>query len=502
MKTGRRMRSKWIEASLVPPGRLAWGRRLPAAGPIGRAIGFRRTCVEAGGLYRVFAIFLAGRADLVPAAFTLELSGLEWETSPELPLEPEIAVLVDEPSVVESTPLATVYRARFRDGPVTIEVFPPIPPGFDDQAFDDFRLGVSYLEQSPEEMLGRDSVHSEFREWLHLVGDVGRKRRMLENLVGLPDGTLTLVPNLVPELQASRTLSYWQAGPRVEAASRAGPTGLHRTAEGLLEQALSLAFVPARSAVRLAALTDDGRVTYPVWPAMSPVPVQYYHSFLQYVASSVADEIGRGMRALHRMSRFEGSEVPEAEIWRALSGLRFEVGSHREVPESIERMVNFWRSFGASGSRLPLFIHLFHQQFNLLGQEAAGNSDPVAASVWPVFGRILRTKLGSSVELKKAREWSMAGGLLGMGLVRQMGGLLEQIRENDLSVTVSTTGGGSGAGGNRSRPRLVTGLILLVVFLVSLQLALALGGTGAVLLSALAAAAGLLLAAAVVRRPV
>ncbi len=436
MLLGRRMRGIWEAAGLIPEGRFGWRRRLPAAGTIGRAAGFREACERLGGYYRAFATFLAGRADLVPVAFQRELETVRVEALvPPAPLPPLPSGLQDL-DLLDSGLFSTVYRAVYRGRPVRIESFSILPEEFDERAFQAFTRGVAWLELSPESRAVAPDVLEDFERWLLLQCDLEKKRRMLETLAAHPDDGVLVVPEPLPGLQGERWFGY--AVPELLSAEPQAPELPQRTAEALLEQALILSFIPLDFSAERLTVSSAGRLGYQSWPFMCPVPVQHYHALLQYMASCVADDPGRALRMLLRMTRNEGGSVTETELWRSLSGLRFEVGTRSSLPESVERMVDYWRALAETGARAPLFLHLFHRQLNLLAGNLRPAVDDVAVATGVVLARLVRFRFSDSLTAARVREWMMGGSLLSAGLMRQMGVLLEQIRDNDLAITVTT----------------------------------------------------------------
>ncbi|GAB4119819.1 MAG: hypothetical protein Kow001_19150 [Acidobacteriota bacterium] len=456
---GRRMRGIWEAAGLIPEGRFGWRRKLPVAGTISRAVGFRKACEELGGYYRAFAVFLAGRADLVPVAFQRELEAVKPESLvPPVPLPALPSGLLGIEPVAAGL-FSASYRAVYRGRVVRIECFSILPEDFDERRFRAFTQGIAWLELSPEGRAVAPDVLADFERWLVLQCDLERKRRMLETLAAHPDQGVLVVPEPVPNLQGERWFGY--AVPELPLVASPPPEMYQRLAEALMEQVLILSFIPLDFSVERLTVSSEGRVAYQTWPFMASVPVQQYHALLQYVASCVADDPGRALRMLLRMTRNEGGSATETELWRSLSGLKFEVGTQASLPESAERMVDYWRALAETGARAPLFLHLFHQQVNRLAQSMPPGVDFLAVAAGVVLARLVRLRVSDSLTAARAREWMMGSSLLGAGLMRQFGVLLEQVRDNDLAITVTTetaTPRVTGASATR-----LTGLLALFV---------------------------------------
>jgi hypothetical protein len=387
------------------------------------------------------------------------------------------------------------YRAVYRGRPVRIECFSILPGDFDERAFRAFTQGIAWLELSPEGRAVAPDALADFERWLVLQCDMEKKRRMLETLATHPDQGVLVVPEPVSNLQGERWFGY--AVPEFAPVVSPPPELHQRTAEALLEQVLILSFIPLDFSVERLTVSAEGRMGYQTWPFMAPVPVQQYHALLQYVASCVADDPGRALRMLLRMTRNEGGSATETELWRSLSGLKFDVGTQTTLPESAERMVDYWRALAETEARAPLFLHLFHRQVNLLAQAMPPGIDCLAVATGVVLARLVRLRLSDSLTAARAREWMMGSSLLGAGLMRQFGVLLEQVRDNDLAITVTTETAAPRATG--PSPTRLAGL--LVLFGASLG-ALAWPGMEdwAPYLAATAALAGLGLMLALVRK--
>ncbi len=474
MRVRRGIRAVWQKHGLTPGGRRP-GAQLPSAGNIGRAAGFRAACEELGGYFQAFAVFLSGRADLLPPAYLEALHSVPLPylgddlASPVGELEAKVLRLTE----VDGSIFSRNFTGHYKGRPVVIELFSPVDLQAGRRSFE---AGLARLSGFPESRITDPDVTGDFQSWLSLHADVERKRRMLTNLREAPTAWVTRIPPLIPELQDAHTLAYELTS------SAAAPPKLHDeprfplSVEALVEQMLILSFVPADATLSELVPAGEGRVGYRIWPFMEPVPVQHHHSLMQYVASSAAEDPGRAVRMLVKMMRNQGRSVNEAEIWRQLSGLRFEMTAGYQPPASVAQLLELWRASTASGSSPPLFLHLFHRQLALIAGSRTTPADWLPGSVWPVMLRLVRHHLSQSATAARSREWAVGGGMLALGMFRQLGVLLEQIRDNDLSVTVTTSS--AGAESNEGITPFLKGVAPVVVFLVSLQFAIALAGTG------------------------
>lgn len=481
MRVPSGIRAVWEKHGLAAGGR-GRGRHVQAGGAIGRAAGFRAACEELGGYFRAFAVFLSGRADLLPPAY---LEALRPVPLPYLGGDLDastgrLGARVLGLTEVDGSLFSRNFTGHFQGRPVVVELFSRSDPSTERRGFES---GLAGLSDFPESRITDADVREDFQSWLSLHLDIERKRRMLVNLRTASSAWVTHIPSLIPELQDADVLAYEQTCPATLGATPFDESKFRLSVEALVEQMLILSFVPADSALREIAPAGEGRMSYRVWPFMVPVPVQHYHSLMQYLASSLAEDTGRTVRMLIRMGRNPGGSVNEAEFWKELSGLRFEMAADSQPPPSVARLLEFWRASTASGSSPALFVHLFHRQLALAAGFRTTSGDWLPAAVWPVLLRLVRHRLSESASMARTREWAVGGGMIALGMFRQIGTLLEQIRDNDLSVTVTTTASSTDSNSNGGIKPFLKGLVPALLFLVSLQLAITLAGTGAGALS-------------------
>ncbi len=470
-----------------------WGRGpLLAGSTLSRATGFRSACEELGGYFQAFAVFLSGRADFLPNPY---LDELEQVTAPYFGPDGPLDLPVEALEVEELTRsyFTRSFRALFGRRIVILEVAVP-DAGVDQSAWKDFEAGVSELEGFPESRILEPDVLHSFHKWLDLHADLGRKRRMLETLQEAPPGCVTEIPQLIPDLQRSNILAYsLTEGQPVRQPGADGESDSTRWVEAVVEQILILSCIAVDDSFDEMRACGEGKFGYRVWPFMESLPIQHYQPLIQYVASSIAEDSGRAMRMLVRMTRNEEVVIPESEIWRELSGLRFEMDREGRFPDSVEKLVDFWKALAGSRVRVPFFLDFFQRELVLLGPKMASRKvDQFVVGVATVLSRLVKLRVSQTMSIEKAREWAVGSGLLMMGVVRQVSSFVEQLRENDLSVSVSTTT--SSPNQSQSR-RSWFGGVLLLASLATLQGAFSAEGSG---LGTLLAAASLLCGVALV----
>lgn len=466
------VRLVWERHGLVSP-RSRRAAPLSAGSIRTRAEGFKAACVELGGLYQAFAVFLSGRADLLPFPYLEELEDVPapflGDSAPRPP--DEVSAELQE---LGSGLYTRVFRGSLNGRPVVVEYSCSPREPVRDAAWRSFEHAIAPLAGLPESAMLTDEVLREFRIWLEIHTDLQKKRRMLENLQQIPSGSLTLVPTLTPDVQSERLLAYED----LERICGLSPDEGRRDSlclEAVMEQILILAFVAVDDPWKEMLLLDGDRVGYRVWPFMEAVPVQHYQPVLQYVASSIAEDGGRAMRMLLKIVRHEDGAVLESDLWRQLSGLRFEVAADHRISQSGEKMLEFWKALAAERVRRPPFLNFLHRELILTFRSAFDpDMDWGVPSASAVFGRLVTTRFADVMNSERVREWAVGSSLVALSTARQMGVLLEQLRDNDFSITVKTDSARTGS--HRRRPSLWVVLSALL-FLAALQGALLLSGT-------------------------
>jgi hypothetical protein len=108
---------------------------------------------------------------------------------------------------------------------------------------------------------------------------------------------------------------------------------------------------------------------------------------------------------------------------------------------------NYWRALGRTSLDPPLFLHLFQRNLTILGQtpaepnavaEAPQRRDIVSESLWPVLARLLQFRAGDILSTDKGPEWLVGSAILLASAMRQMGVMMERVRDNDLAFEVET----------------------------------------------------------------
>ncbi len=421
----------------------------------------------------------------------------------------ELAGRVADLQPMRAAPGAEIFSGFFQDKPVVVEFYSNEADPFTLCPWKSFIGEIHALDGEVEAGIARRPVLDQFEEWLRLARDISRKRSILENLDRIPAGCVTRYPRLTGELQTGNCLVY--AGPargspelEIRPDAHQVQKRLQILVESLLEQSLLISLVDAETRLDNFALDGENALGFRSLPVLAPVPVEWHYELLQYMASTIA---GQSPRALHMLSRICSSSDPyagEQRLMRELSGLQPELKINTVTPQSVAALENYWRTLAKTSMKAPLYLELFHRQWTVIGQyngEVAPAEDFVAESLWPVLARILRLRFSELLSVDKGREWAGNSGLMLLTAARQVGLLLEQVRDNDLAIVIDRQEYESGeAKLNQRTMSLVRSTMALAVFLLTIHLSFnATGGTLKLLAGSAAAISAVILAVFVAR---
>ena len=471
-------------------------RSMPHEGRYAALARPKRFCMaleEAGGLFARFGQFLAGRADLLPGEYIVPLGSIRLRRNDALSPSsvPQINGRVTKNKWLRTTACSEIYSATFENKSVVVEIFRAAEALVSQPELEGLERQLRLLKHSPEAPVASTRVLEQFREWLMLEGNVGRKRTMLRNLEDIPFQAVSRFPRLVLELQSEHCLGYEQAAglPLPEALSneKEALPALDSWAESWLEQPLLFSFLDADASLDNYLLLPDGGIGFRTVPALAPVPVEWHDELLQYLTAAVA---GNSHRAMQRLSRICSGHSPyrtERMLLERLSALQPELRMHSLPPESIMALENYWRALGRTDLHPPLFLHLFHRNLTVLGQAPAGSSsagneasprDVVSESLWPVLARLLQLRVGEILSTDKGPEWLAGSAMALVAAMRQVGVMMEHVRDNDLAFELeSEPRGPREEKRNRRTASVIRCGVGLVLFLFSLEMAERTSGT-------------------------
>lgn len=437
-----RRQSVWSSHGLIASRRAHLGADSLASGQAPRERRFRQALEERGGLFPFFGQFLAGRADLLSSFYLEELRQLKIDNQPygAQALERDLGDRISGYHLIRTGACSEVYGANHENRPVVIESYHPEASAYNESSWDEFQREIRVLANGPEAAAVRAPVIEGFGRWLRLQADVDRKRRLLDNLRASPGGIVTRFPALIRSLESPYYLAYEAGeGRPIHDDFRIRPNparaSLQVLAEGLLEQALLLSVVDAD--VRTENyLSSTGSIAFRCVPAFWSVPVEWHGEFLQYIVCAIG---GETPRAVHHLARMSGHQNAEQILLKHLSSLRPELKVGVSSRRSGSVFETYWQAHAASDLELPAFVQSFHRQMTVLAQwqgEIAPSTDLIVQSLWAVLGRLLRFRIDQNLTLDKAREWVFGSGLLAMASARQIALGLDQLRDDDVTLTV------------------------------------------------------------------
>lgn len=439
----------WSEYGLVPSKRR--GPSEPRAGGkvVSRERRFRQALEDRGGLFATFGQFLTGRAELLPSSYISDLRGIKRPSDSDSAalLARETGDKLSAFHLIRVAPCAEVYGAAYDNRSIVVEVFRPTDGLLTGPAWDEFQREIRVLDGGPESAVTRVPAIESFRRWVELQADIERKRTLLRNLREVPGSSMCRFPALIQTLQSSRCLAYEAMGGRpLEDDLRIRPNpanaSLQSLMEALLEQSLLLSVVDADLLIE-NYLWNNGGIGFRAVPALSPVPIEWYAEFLQYVVSVITGETRRAIQMLAHMSAGRNPSDAERLLLRAFAGLPPELKVKASTPGTVSAFETYWRTYAASGMMLAPFLELFHRQMTMLDQwhaDISASSDVTTESLWAVMGRILRFRVSQNLTLEKTKGWVVGSGLLAMASARQLASSLTQVRDFDDTAILDPEG--------------------------------------------------------------
>ena len=435
----------WEKYGLLSAGWFRSRAAEPRYAKLPRTARFRLALEEAGGLFPSFALFLAGRADLLPSPYLHEIRKirLSQKISPAPTLDRELARRISGVAAIRATPGFDAFRAVYQNRSIIVEVYRSDSNPIPEKTWEDFRKKVRKLDDGPEAVIWATPVLEQFREWLQIQADVERKRKMLGNLQDFQSHSVSRFPRLIPELQQPTCLVYeaMEGVPldrELLPNSGTAAKSLQILAESILEQALLLSLIDTEARLENLLVLPDGGLGFRVLPAWVPVPVESQYELVQYLATAVAGNTPRALQMLCRISRGRNAYQGEQELLSRLSSLQPELKINVTTPESVTVLENYWRALAGAPLHPPLFLHLFHRNLTLLGQyneSVAPATDVIAESLWPVLAGLVRFRLGRLFSTEKSREWIVSSALLFLTTARQAALALEHLREDYSELT-------------------------------------------------------------------
>jgi hypothetical protein len=136
----------------------------------------------------------------------------------------------------------------------------------------------------------------------------------------------------------------------------------------------------------------------------------------------------------------------EKRLMEEFSGVEPELKINMWFPASAGAFESNWRALARIAPSRPLFLDCLHRNLVAAGywnadaiRAGAPALDAISEAMWPVVGQLLRTQTGVLLTREAAQDWAFGSGLLMFGTFREMNRLVEELRENDITVGVDAS---------------------------------------------------------------
>ena len=434
-----------------------WGTAKVPSSYDGDAIpgrGLREALEELGGLYIAFGRFLRWRADLLNTFWITNLRDLRPVFNP-IPAYAVAETIVRElgrvgdelseniePSPAWTSIRRTGYRSTYNGRPVYMEVARAAIREADLAAFEKCIRGLSLVDfkmaVAPETLL-------QFRQWLRVGEDINRQRSFLE-VLGRHDGeTIAGYPKLIPEL-SSASLLCWHATagiPIEQLLAKGDPEAAMLVASAILEQFYTLSMVDADLDLSSMVVDENYRLHFVRLNHSLPVIPSLINSGMKYIGAVLAGDATLSAQTLVRLVFPHPPLDFEKRLMEEFSGIEPELKVNLWYPSTAAALESNWRALAKLSPTRPLFVDCLHRNLIASGYwngDAARAGAPRADAIYeaqsPIVGRLMKTQMSQMMNRDSANEFAIGSGLLAFGAMREMNRLLEEMRENDLTIGV------------------------------------------------------------------
>jgi hypothetical protein len=455
--------------------------------PDAGALGLCEALTQLGGIYGAFAQFLGWRADLLDGSYISYLRRVRLNL-PAIPPSAVAALIRSElgsggeelASSLAVTPLwntmsRTAYLSRHRNQPVIVEVARD-PIG--EETFRQFEKSLRSVGRPELAGIVAPAVLSQFREYVRNGESLVRERSFLDVLSHHRGDTLVEYPLLIPEL-CTPAILCWPAvegRPVSELIQRGDSSAPVLVAAAILEQFFSLSMVDA--ALDLDAMIVDRKDRLHFRRLSNPLAVLpgVINTGIKYASAVLAANGTLSAQTLIRLIIAQPPLDLEKQLIEEFSGVEPELKINMWFPASAGAFESNWRALAKTTLMRPLFLDCLHRNLIAAGywnsdavRAGAPARDAIADAMWPVVTRLIRTQAGALLNRESAEEWALGSGLLLFGTLREMNRLVEEMRENDITVGVDASDWRRPASsGSRMLHQILLGG-LFVFFLMSVQ---------------------------------
>jgi hypothetical protein len=449
-----------------------------------------------GGIYAVFGRFLCWRSDLLDSSSLLSLRHIK----PEFPVIPVSAVAAairrelgpnceELAASLEGPPLwntlsRTAYRSRYGDRSVIVQVArDPVTP----QQFAEFEEGVSALRGQEAEAIVSPAVLAQFEEWVRSGESLARERSFLDVLRQHVGETLVDYPVPIPGLSSTSFMCWYAAEGWSASELIALGDGKVMTliASAILEQFFSMSMVDADLDPETMIVDQNNRLHFNRLHNPIAVPPSLVNNGIKYTSAVLAGDAFRSAQTLIRLMHSQPPLDLEQRLIDEFSGIEPELKINMWFPASAGAFESNWRALAKLAATRPLFLDCLHRNLVAVGywnsdvvKAGAVQTDAISESQWPVVGRLLRTQFGMLANKQSAMDWAASSGLVMFGALREMNRLVEEMRDNDLTIGVDISEPiiSAPTASDEKRPDRFSSGVALGSLLVVLLLSLLLGG--------------------------
>lgn len=442
---------------------------------------------ELGDLYAVFGRFLMWRADLIDAATITALRDLKTDfpvipisaigAKIQIELGPEagelVACLAGEP--LWNTFSRTAYRSRYRGQAVVVQLArDPVTP----EQFREFEENLRGIRRPEAQAMLAPAVLGQFREWVRNGESIERERKFLQVLSRHQGDTLAGYPEPIAELSTNRVLCWplVEGCPVKELLAKGHFPESYGVpvlvASAILEQFYSLSMVDADPDP--AAMVIDGNQRLHFRRLHSPIAVtpSVINNGIKYMSAVLAGNASVSAQMLIRMMYTRPPLDLEKMLMDEFSGVEPELKINMWFPPSAATFESNWRALARLEPARPLFLDSLQRNLVASGywnaesvRSGAPANDAISEAQWPVIGGLIRTQFNMLLNRDTAVDWAVGSGLAMSGALREMNRLMEEMRDNDLTVGVEMA---NPARSERKSGSLSWGLVLAGLFMVLL----------------------------------
>ena len=418
------------------------------------ALSFCTALGRLGGIYSAFGRFLCWRSDLIDTFCIESLRQIKLDY-PAVPVSTVQTIVRRElgeagaalAAGLEGAPLwntvsRTAYLSKHKGKPMVVEVArDPVTPE-DLTAFEHTLGAIVHPEMSA---IVSPDVLAQFRQWLRNGENFARERSFLNVLNQYGSDSLAGYPVPVPELSTS-TLLVWptvEGRPVSELIGKGDEEVAVLIASAILEQFYSLSMVDTDLDLDAMIVDANQRLHFLRLNNPVAVPPSMVNMGIRYGCAVLAGNASLSAQALIRLTISRPPLDLEKQLMDEFSSIDPELKINRWFPGSAAAFESNWRALTKMETSRPLFLDCLQRNLVAAGywnsdavRAGAPQRDAIMEAQSPVVGRLVRTQFGMLLNRDSALEWAVGSGLFMFGALKEMNRLVEEFRDNDLTVGV------------------------------------------------------------------